>query len=128
LVSVSVSASWVSISASSDIEVGIEAVEALGSWAVKVKPPDTSEDLLIEYGAIGTQKSPWAVAETLMPHLAPGLDVGIHTVIPVVTDKAGFRGHIEDGVIDLRFTYMIEKVPIITILFEMVRTSPKVSI
>jgi hypothetical protein len=63
-----------------------------------------------------------------MPHLAPGLDVGIHTVIPVVTDKAGFRGHIEDGVIDLRFTYMIEKVPILTILFEMVRTSPKVSI
>ena len=53
------------------IELVVQAKEALGGVAIKVEPPDASEDLLVEDGSIGAQECPALVSKTLMPSLAP---------------------------------------------------------
>jgi len=56
--------------------------------AVKVKPPNTGENLLVEYCAIGAQEGPLDATQTLVP----GLTSSIHISISIET-----RGLVSTG-------------------------------
>jgi hypothetical protein len=88
-----------------DVKVIVQVVEAFGSVAIEVKPPNAGEDLLVEDGAVGAEERPLAIGVTLMPNLTSGFNVSVQTSGLAVASESRLWGHVEDGVVSFRLTW-----------------------
>ena len=83
------------------VQVLIQTIELSGRVAVKIEPPDTGEDLLIEDSSIGTEEGPLLIGEALMPDLAASLNVSIHARKLTVTSERCLGRNVEDGIVQI---------------------------